>query len=85
MYRRQGYGTGAYHGFSWQIPNGYCSGTLRYLYAYAIDDFWDDKNAGENLKRRWDTHFGLEVASEEYIELFNKARAVTEKYLKSKG
>lgn len=32
-----GYGTGAYHGFSWQIPNGYCSGTLRYLYAYAID------------------------------------------------
>jgi hypothetical protein len=32
-----GYGTGAYHGFLWEIPNGYCSGTLKYLYAYAID------------------------------------------------
>lgn len=46
------------------------------LYAYAIDDFWDDKNAGENLKRRWGTHFGLEIAIDDYIELFNKARGV---------
>ncbi len=31
------FGLGAYHGFSWPIPDGYCNGTTRYLYAYAID------------------------------------------------
>ncbi len=31
------FGLGNNHGFSWPIPNGYCNGTTRYLYAYAID------------------------------------------------
>ncbi len=31
------FGLGNNHGFVWEIPNGYCTGTLKYLYAYAID------------------------------------------------
>ena len=31
------FGLGANHGFVWEIPNGYCTGANRTLYAYAID------------------------------------------------
>lgn len=31
------FGLGANHGFVWEIPNGYCTGVNRTLYAYAID------------------------------------------------
>lgn len=46
------------------------------LYSYVVNDFWDTKNAADNLKRRWDTHYGLEAPLESYIELFNKARTL---------
>lgn len=46
------------------------------LYSYAVDDFWDDRNAAENLKRKWDNYYGFEAPIERYIELFNKARTL---------
>lgn len=46
------------------------------LYSYAVDSFWDDQNAAENLKRKWDSHYGLEAPIERYIELFRRIKKI---------